>query len=172
MVKKNQSLGLIKLKNFYKSNKFILFFLFFLFVIILLVLIFSSSNQISNEDLIYGDDMVEMYYFHMNTCPHCHTQKRFMISNLIPKYPNLKIYEYEMSVGGSLDKYKELAEKIEGLDPNSFPGTPLTIIGDKYNIGFGSAETSGVIIENLILGELEKINLNWSDDKIRTIDLR
>lgn len=168
-MKRNKDTTSAKYKKMLKNN------LLFVFIIVGILIIgslyvFSVGREEANKNTIYGDDVVDMYYFHLSTCPHCHKQNEFH-KTLLVKYPNLRINAFEVSKQESISKYVEFANRIEGLDPNRFPGTPLTIIGEEFNVGFASAETTGVTIEKMISEKNEEILSSWEEGMVKTIDL-
>ena len=162
-------------KSFFERNsKSIIFFgiVIILIGIVLGVGFFSQSNKTNSNSLPYGDDVIDMTYFHWVKCPHCIKQNEFN-EKLLEKYPNLRITKYEITSPITQEKYREIASRIEKLDPENFPGTPLTIIGNRTNVGYGSDETTGKIISEMIEEEQERINSQWNDETmIRTVDLR
>lgn len=89
---------------------------------------------ILNVSLIMADEdknLVNIYLFHSNTCPHCKEEISYL--NKIEKvYDNIKIYKYEISDSKNL----ELLDKAAELYDTPVSGTPFTIIGDKYFKGF------------------------------------
>jgi hypothetical protein len=165
---KNKNLGTIKLKNFFKNNS-VLIIIFGLIVVMGFLVYISAGNQQKEANKIYGDDVIEMHYFFQRTCKFCQLQKQFH-PELQMKYPNLKIIEHDFAKATDRDYYKTFLDKIEGLPQN--PGTPLTIIGDRYNEGFGSPETSGAVLFSMIEEEQMKIEENWDNETMkRTVDL-
>jgi len=145
-----------------------------IFVLLLLgMFIFVQSDSDKGEGVkIYGDDVIEMSYFHYSRCSHCIVQNKYN-KFLKVKYPNLKIIEYEISNASVLDIYKDYASQIEGLDPDKFPGTPLTIFMQtkEFNIGYGSDDTTGKKISSIIKSINDKINENWDASTMkRTIN--
>lgn len=122
--------------------------------VVLALVIFLNANT-TQQDVQITDDSIVMYYFHLSTCPHCIEQNKFN-DYLEAKYPNLVIIEYEMTRQDSKQTYFQMASQIKGLDENNI-ATPTTIIGDQFNVGFGSAETTGVKIEQMIQDEIKNI---------------
>lgn len=172
MVKEKKNLKEIKRKKFFKENLALFIIIGVVLVLGLLVMFISMSGQKAQENLVYGDDVITMHYFHLTTCPHCQKQNEYL-PELEAKYPNLKVVKYEMTQASSAQKYKEMAQNYEDLDPNQFPGTPLTIVGEEFNVGFGTAETTGPILESMVEQEQQRINEMWDDSTMtRTIDLR
>ena len=100
-----------------KISKIILFFL---------VLIIGISNVNAEEK-----NLVNIYLFHSNTCPHCKEEIK-VLDELQKDYPNMKVYKYEISNRDNLALLDEVAN-LYGITVN---GVPFTIIGDKYYIGF------------------------------------
>lgn len=166
MKKKNQNIGSVKFKNFLKNNSLLLVFLVFIGVIVLIVLLANSNG---NEELVYGDDVIDMYYFHLSTCPHCHKQNEFMDRVIEKQYPNVRINRYEITAPESKQKYIEFASKHPELDPNSI-STPTTIIGNRTNVGYGTDETSGQIIIDMIEEEQRKIDAKWNPSTMITTE--
>mgnify|MGYP006273609077 FL=1 len=166
--KKQKNLPLIKLKNLIKGNFIIISI--FLVLIIVGAAMYVSNNQ-PEEELVYGDDVIDMYYFHLSTCPHCHKQNAFH-EELKQMYPNLRINEYEITQPSSKDKILEMFNQYEELDPERI-STPTTIIGDNVNVGYGTDETTGQKLIEMIEEEQAKIDANWdSQTMTRTITLR
>ncbi len=165
---KNRNLFTIKLKKFLRNNKILLIVL----LVIVLFGIFAVFNENQPiEEKIFGDDVIEMHYFYLRTCPHCIEQKKFH-PVMEEMYPNLKIIPYDMAKSSSLDVFKKFAANMSDLDPESFPGTPLTIIGDEVNFGFGTPEDSGVNLLDMVAKEQKRIDSQWEEGMIRTVDLR
>lgn len=97
-----------------------LLFILFAFIINLLVVKADSEKN-----------LVNIYLFHSDTCPHCKEEIKFLDS-IKDDYDNIKIYMYEI---GNSDNVKLLDEVAKLYDTN-VSGTPFTIIGDKYFKGF------------------------------------
>ena len=76
-------------------------------------------------------NLVNIYLFHSNTCPHCQ-EEIGVLEELQKKYQNIKIYKYEIS---EKDNY-DLLEEVATLYDTKINGVPFTVIGDKYYIGF------------------------------------
>ena len=79
-------------------------------------------------------NLVNIYLFHSNTCPHCQEEIK-VLDELQKKYSNIKVYKYEIS---DYDNYK-LLDGVAELYNVNLSGVPFTIIGDKYFIGFSHA---------------------------------
>jgi len=97
-----------------------------------------------------------MYFFHLENCPHCVEQRKFH-KELKDKYPELKILMYELSNPESNEFFNNMINEFNFSEfEKSRIGTPFTIIGNQYNIGFGDSETSGKKIEAMIEAEIAK----------------
>ena len=89
---------------------------------------------ILNISLVYADDeknLVNIYMFHSDTCPHCKEEIKYL-DKLEKNYDNIRIYKYEISD----NENALLLEKASELYDTPVRGTPFTIIGDKYFKGF------------------------------------
>lgn len=100
-------------------------------------------------------DAVEVIYFWGNGCPHCAKEKIFL-DKLEKKYPELGIKRYE--VWYSQENQKLFAKTAKELDITQL-GVPLTIIKDKYFIGYRDDETTGKEIEDYLKSVLSEIPL-------------
>ena len=89
---------------------------------------------ILNISFVFADgkkNLVNIYLFHSDTCPHCKEEIKFL-NDIQKDYDNIKIYMYEIS-----DSYNlELMDEVAKLYDTKASGTPFTIIGDKYFLGF------------------------------------
>lgn len=161
-----------KIKKFFKKNMMLFIVLGIILVLGSIAMIASLAGQSNTSSNIYGDDVITMHYFHLRTCSHCQRMNEYL-PDLQAQYPNLKIEKYEMTEQSSAEKYREMAQEYEELDSENFPGTPLTIVGDEFETGFGTAESSGPIIEEMVEKEQQKIEENWDEETMtRTVELR
>lgn len=166
--KKNQNLTLVKLKNLIKNNKILISL--FIAIIIFGAFMYTTNKQ-NNQPQIFGDDVIEMHYFHLSTCPHCHKQNAFH-NELKRMYPNLRINEYEITQPGSRDKIQEMFAQHAQLDPERV-STPTTIIGDEVNVGYADDQTTGQRLIQMIEAEQQRIDRDWNPETmVRTIQLR
>lgn len=113
--------------------KFLTIFLIFSFFIV------KPSFSQSHE--------VNLYFFCGQGCPHCAKEKPFLDS-LKNKYPQLKIYDFEV---GYNKKNRELLIEVGKKLNIDISGVPLTIINDQAIIGYYNDETTGKQIENLVI---------------------
>ena len=89
---------------------------------------------IANISLVLADsdkNLVNIYLFHSNTCPHCKDEIKFL-NQVKNNHDNVRIYMYEIGDDDNLKMLNAVAE----LYDTPVSGTPFTVIGDKYFKGF------------------------------------
>ena len=64
-------------------------------IVCLLVMIITSLILIQDVDAD-NKNLVNIYLFHSNTCPHCR-EEIAMLDKLVEDYDNVKVYKYEIS---------------------------------------------------------------------------
>ena len=103
------------------------------------------------------ENKVNLYLFHGDGCPHCKEEKAWL-ETIREKYQdNLNIYYFEVWYDSDNAKLMEIAKERFSVSKN---GVPLTIIGDKYYLGY--SEVVGSSIENKIkeyIGEEKNDNI-------------
>lgn len=112
----------------------------FLLLSFILIIGFAAHAQTPNITFFYGKE-----------CPHCEEEIKFLDS-LKKEIPNLEIVEYE--VWHNEENRKLFLETTEKLGIKN-PAVPLTIIGEKYLVGFDSPENYGQKIREMIKGGAE-----------------
>ena len=80
-----------------------------------------------------GQEAVDIYFFHSNTCPHCLKQKPLM-ENVAKLNPGVKLHAYEVR-----EKSKIWRDFLERHQLKS-EAIPRTLIGDKQFIGYSESE--------------------------------
>ncbi len=100
---------------------------------------------------ISASQKVEIYFFWGQGCPHCAQEKPFL-EKLKQKYPQLEVKEFEVYYS---KENQQLFQRIAQSYETSPSGVPTTFIGKEYIIGFGTEQTTGKQIENLIQNCLE-----------------
>jgi thiol-disulfide isomerase/thioredoxin len=101
-----------------------------------------------------ASDIVEVEFFYSKTCPHCHEEIEFF-HELKKEISNFEVDYHEIT--DSENNYKLLQAYQKKLDIKN-SGVPLTIVGEKYFVGFQSAETTGELIREAIIGNEHKGN--------------
>ena len=97
-------------------------------------LLFILTLFILNISLVLADNdknLVNIYLFHSNTCPHCKEEIKYL-DEIKKGYDNIKIYMYEISDSDNI----QLLDEVAMLYDTQVSGTPFTVIGDKYFKGF------------------------------------
>jgi len=149
-----------------RNTKVMIWGIIILFIALISFLIIKTNNSSNNENLIYGDDVIEMQFFHLTTCPHCIEQKKFHVT-LLERYPNLRINEYEITAPENRQKYLEFAKANNLKNPENI-ATPTTFIGNRSNIGFGTPETTGKTLISMIEDENNRIAKSWDSNTMKT----
>ena len=115
-------------------------------------LIFAFFNLVtlfilfSNLKPVIAQKKVEIYFFWGQGCPHCAAEKPFL-EKLKQKYPRLEIKEFEVYYNR---ENQELFDRVAKAYGTSAGGVPMTFIGKDFVLGFGTEETTGKQIEDLI----------------------
>jgi len=90
---------------------------------------------------------VNLYFFWGNGCPHCAAEKPFL-ETLKQKYPQLKVYDFEVWYNSTNRDLLIEASKQLNID---ISGVPLTIINNQPIIGYYNDESTGKQIEDLVI---------------------
>jgi len=108
--------------------------------IMFLIFIINISNVYAGND----KNLVNIYLFHSDTCPHCKEEIK-LLSELEDDYDNIRIYKYEVS---SDENYKLLNE-VSKLLGTQVTGVPFTVIGDKVYKGFSYENSKAKFIRTI-----------------------
>ena len=170
MVKKKHKVNKTNKKKIEKIEKkdYFSYYLIGSILLAIIILIIFKGGEGATKNMIedYSNDVnvdinkleaegnIVMYFFHLERCPHCIEQRKFH-KELKEKYPNLKILMYELSDPQSNSLFEKSIEQFNfTAEEKSRIGTPFTIIGNQYNIGFGTADTTGKKIEEMVEKEM------------------
>lgn len=127
----------------------LLFLSFFLFL-------FFFSTKIS------ATEKTALLFFWSEGCPHC-AEEDVYLAKLQTKYPEIKIEKYEVSKNKhNQTKLINLSKEL-GFEANS---VPVTIVGNKYILGFAEGTTNYKIEELILNAE----NTNTISEEICEID--
>lgn len=122
----------------------------FLFIFLLLGFLMIPVFVLAQDKA----SLPKIILFHGEECSHCQAERVFL-NDLKKEFPDLEIEEYEVWHNEANQKiYKD---KIEELGIKEL-GVPLTIVNDKYLLGFDKPENSGEKIKKML--GLEDVNLN------------
>lgn len=127
-------------------NKKIIYILILLLLFPINVLAKEEKNvqdyqdPISSITKVEDDGKIHYYLFYSSTCPHCHSERNFISNSLKELYKDkVEFFEYDISV------YDELYVSVCKYFNYKGGSVPLTIIGDKYYVGFGDSMKSVLI---------------------------
>ena len=86
-----------------------------------------------------GEDrnLVHIYFFHSDSCSHCQSEMK-LLDSLEEKYSNVLIYRYEVHE----EQNEEILRQVQELFQIKTKGVPLTIIGDKFYVGYSEEKSS------------------------------
>ncbi len=129
------------IKNIYK-DKFKRYSILIL-IILGLFLVFRYTQPV--QEVSAGD--LELHFFFHPNCPHCQEQKPFN-EMLMKKYPDVKFIYHDITKADESSLFFEYAKKHN--IPRQNLGVPATFFGDKFFIGFESAETTGIEINSAL----------------------
>lgn len=94
------------------------------FICLLLITIIFPINAFATNE-------VNIYFFNSNSCSIC-KQEEIYLQALKERYPNIRVYSYEISNSDNNDLMLE-AKKMFNI---SKAGVPFTVIGDTAYLGF------------------------------------
>ncbi len=96
-----------------------------------LVAVPAAAQQVRQSD----DGAVRLVLFHGEGCPHCAAERAFLL-DLQQREPRLQVEQYEVWYDEANQRLLvEQAQRL-GFEP---VGVPVTILGDRYWIGFSEA---------------------------------
>ena len=129
------------------NKKKILIISLITFIFILFIVLINISNKMNEEkikstitmnskltDVVYDENKLNIYLFWGKGCPHCEEEWKFL-NRIAPKYYD-KIHVYGFEVWNSEENQKIMNEFKDKLNISKDSGIPLTIIEDKYYIGY------------------------------------
>ena len=120
------------------------------------VIFFAGLLFISNVDAKTEKNLVNIYLFYSDTCPHCTSEKE-LLTELEDKYDNIYIYKYEVHD----DENAKLLQDVAGIYDTTVTGVPFTVIANKVYKGF-SYDDSKV----KFMGTIEYYSENGYKDEV------
>ncbi len=119
------------------------------FLLAIVALFWFGSGKALASDVSGGATAEKMtiIFFHSATCPHCKAE-RLYLDKLQAKYPDIEIVSHEISDLENQSLYQEYGKRL-GVPESALAiyAVPLTVIKDKYFLGFQTDETTGKEIE-------------------------
>lgn len=111
-------------------------FISVIFIVVFAFAIFSSNRAVASEP-------TTLLFFWAEGCPHCAAENQYLTA-LQNQIPGLRIEKYEVS------KNRDNQNKLINLSKNlnfDANGVPITIVGDKYVLGYAEGTTDSKIEE-------------------------
>ena len=96
-----------------------------LFLLVISILFIPSVFANTEKNL------VNIYLFYSDTCPHCAAEKK-LLNEIMDEYDNIRLYKYEVNTDNNLQLMFEVAKLFD----TEVSGVPFTIIADKIYKGF------------------------------------
>lgn len=138
------------------KKKKILIISLVVFAFVLFIVLINVSNKMNEEkikstitmnsklsDVVYDDNKLNIYLFWGDGCPHCEEEWKFL-KRIAPKYYD-KIHVYGFEVWNSEENQKIMDEFKDKLNISKDSGIPLTIIEDKYYIGYDESYNDEIL---------------------------
>ena len=92
------------------------------------------EDKVANiVDASVEDDVINIYFFYGDGCPHCAKEEKFFEEELEKKYKNIKIYYFEVWKN---DENSQMLSKVKDVFKVSNSNVPFTVIGKKYLTGY------------------------------------
>ena len=98
------------------------------------------------DDLLAWRNDGRLHVFVHPECPHCHAAQVFLKA-----HPEIEMDLHDVSTPASERLFRMVADEL-GI-PISTLGVPLFVFGDRYIIGFDTAETTGAQLIALVVGK-------------------
>ena len=118
-----------------KTYKFLVIIFFLVGIFLFPKFVLAATNE----------KPIEVYLFYSKDCSASAAEINFLVE-IIDKYPEIKIKQYETSNSANYDYFQRMSQKYH-LSSSS---VPTIFIGDKYVVGFESEAKTGKIIEQYI----------------------
>ncbi len=142
-----------------KKKKGLIIGITILFIFVLLIVLVCISDKKDKEkikiaitmnsnvsDIKYDDNKINIYMFWGDGCPHCEEEWKFL-KRIAPKYYD-KIHVYGFEVWNHEENINIMNEIKDKLNISEDVGIPLTIIGEKYYVGYDESYNKEIL--NLI----------------------
>ncbi|HOY46919.1 MAG TPA: thioredoxin family protein [Candidatus Dojkabacteria bacterium] len=120
--------------------------------IVLIALFTSCLAFIPPTIKAESQDKLAINLFWGEGCPHCAKEKAYL-SKILPEYED-KVSFTDYEIYYDFENSELFVNVLEQLKIDG-AGVPFLFIGDKYYVGYGSDDTTGVVIKNMIDSCLE-----------------
>lgn len=122
-----------------------------------------------NQDTIEVDTAtINLYYFYQTNCPEC-TRIDLLLNGLIKKYPNIRVFRYDILTDTSKIFYETIAQIMEVPEERRLL-VPAIFLGEDYLIKEFSAESLESIIKKYQKGSLKLDTLKTQSGEKAIID--
>ena len=123
---------------------------------ILYYFLFNKENNVNENNITIEDNILNIYFFYGDGCPHCEKEKEFFKSIEEQYKDKFKIYMFETWNDKNNVKLLDKVAKVLG---DTITGVPYTVIGSTSIIGYSESMKDDFIaaIEN------EKNNISIYD---------
>lgn len=128
-------------------------------ILLLSAFFFFSATSIGQAET---KQQITLLFFWSESCPHCAAENRYL-EKIKDKYPELHIEKMEVSKSKKNQEILISLSKKLGFRPNS---VPVTIVGDKFVLGFAEGTTNYKIEELILNAE----NTSTTSEEICEID--
>ena len=121
--------------------------LLFIFIFTISLSLISPAARAQEAERGEGTEKIEYVLFHLETCPHCRDEIRFLEKKILPRYGEyIDLKMYEVREEGNADIFRQY-----GVYYNVEVGSvPLAIISGEIVSGFGTDKTTGAQILSII----------------------
>lgn len=115
-------------------------------IITLTILLTGCSNNVNTEQITDDPNKLTIHYFYEEGCPSCDVQDEFF-EEIKQKHQEIEIKKHNTQE----ENNKELLKKLlNAYDERPNP-VPITFISNEVIIGFGTKDSTGKLIEEIIL---------------------
>jgi glutaredoxin len=120
-----------------------------------IVLLFGLLLVLPKPSLAASEPKLKVYLFTADGCPHCKEEKKYFAEMLQaePYKSQVELATYEVTTSRT---NLEILKSIAGRLNFSVQSVPVTVIGERYFIGFDNAEGRGAVLKATIDDYLAK----------------
>ncbi|OGH58952.1 MAG: hypothetical protein A2725_04370 [Candidatus Magasanikbacteria bacterium RIFCSPHIGHO2_01_FULL_33_34] len=126
--------------------------------------IFLPTQNINAQEEGNGEiEKIEYILFHLETCPHCRDEIKFLNKKILPKYGefiDLKMYEVSDEKNGDIFRQYGVYYDVE------VGSVPMAIIDGEIVMGYGNDNTTGKTIMEIVERKLIEHGISISTNDI------